>query len=141
MTDKSDRPEYQAFARRLHAAMQAKGVGNSDLARAIWGEVEDAKGYKVAKNRHQVALYLKGKAMPERATLQKICEFLEVPVEEMAPETQTAAIDRTRPELNFAMLSAQPGMVHLQINSILPLNVAVEIVRLYQQAKNAKGSE
>jgi transcriptional regulator with XRE-family HTH domain len=134
-TIKADKPEHQAFARRLHAAMQAKGMGNSDLARAVWGEVEDAKGYKVAKNRHQVAVYLKGEGMPERGTLQKISEIVEVPVEELAPETQTAAIDRSRPELAMAMLSGQPGMAHLQINATLPLNVAVEIVRIFQQAK------
>jgi hypothetical protein len=137
-TQKMDKPEYQAFARRLHAAMNAKGWGNSDLARAVWGEVEDDKGYKVAKNRHQVAVYLKGEGMPERATLKKIAEMLDTTVEDLAPDTQTAAIDRTRPEMAMSMLGGQPGMVHLQINATLPLNVAVEIVRIFQSAKEAK---
>lgn len=136
MAAKVDKPEYQAFARRLHAAMQEKGMGNSDLARAVWGEVEDGKGYKVAKNRHQVAVYLKGEGMPERATLQKICEVLGKTVEDLAPETQTAAIDRTRPEMAMSMVSGQPGMAHLQINSTLPLDVAVEIIRIFQAAKS-----
>lgn len=134
---KVDKPENQSFARRLDAAMRAKAMGNSDLARAVWGEVEDGKGYKVAKNRHQVALYLKGEAMPERATLTKIAEVLGTTADELAPDLQGAAIDRTRPEMAMAMLSGQPGMVHLQINATLPLNVAVEIVRIFQQSKGS----
>jgi transcriptional regulator with XRE-family HTH domain len=134
-TQKVDKPEYQAFARRLHTAMNAKGMGNSDLARAVWGEVDDNKGYKVAKNRHQVAVYLKGEGMPERATLQKIAEVLGTTADELAPETQTAAIDRARPEMAMTMLAGQPGMAHLQINATLPLNVAVEIIRIFQTAK------
>lgn len=52
-----NREELERFARRLHVAMTAKGLSNSDLARAVWGETADGKGYKVARNRDRIGVY------------------------------------------------------------------------------------
>lgn len=133
-TPRSTRMENQQFARRLHAAMTNKGMNNSDLARALWGETTDTKGYKVAKNRDRIAVYLRGEGLPAPATLHKMADVLDVPKEELMPEIATPNIDRSHPEFAMKMLG-NTNRVQLQINAIVPLSVAVEITRLYEQAK------
>ena len=130
-----ERVEMDQFARRLHAAMTAKGFNNSDLARAVWGETEDAKGYKVARNRDRIGVYLKGTQFPEPATLAKIAEALGTTAEELAPEITAAAVDRERPELSISMVSGHPDKVHVQVNALLPLSAAVEISRIIERVK------
>lgn len=39
------------FSRRLYKFMTEQGMSQSDLARKVWGETDDPRGFKVAKNR------------------------------------------------------------------------------------------
>jgi transcriptional regulator with XRE-family HTH domain len=130
-----ERVELDQFARRLHAAMNAKGLNNSDLARIVWGEAKDAKGYTVARNRDRIGVYLKGDGFPEPKTLAKLAEALDTTAEELAPEITAASVDRERPELAMTMVSGHADKVHVQVNALLPLGVAVEISRLVERAK------
>lgn len=134
-TSRPSRMENQQFARRLHAAMTAKGMNNSDLARALWGETEDSKGYKVAKNRDRIAVYLRGEGMPAPGTLHKMAGVLGVPKEELVPEVATPNIDRSHPEFAMKMIAGDTNRVQLQINAVVPLSVAVQIMALYEHAK------
>lgn len=127
--------ERDTFARRLHAAMQDKGMSNSDLARAVWGDVTDSQGYKVAKNRDRVAVYLKGTGFPEPATLHKIAEAVGVSKDDLAPTMASSAIDADRPEFAISMVSGSIDKCHVQINALLPLTVAMEIGKLYEASK------
>jgi transcriptional regulator with XRE-family HTH domain len=137
VTNRPARMENQQFARRLHQAMTDKGMNNSDLARALWGETEDTKGYKVAKNRDRIAVYLRGEGLPAPATLHKMANILDVPKEELVPDLSTPTIDRSHPEVAMKMISGDANKVQLQINGVVPLAVAVEIIKLYEQAKKA----
>lgn len=130
-----ERVEIDQFARKLHAAMNAKGMSNSDLARAVWGEVTDGKGYKVAKNRERIGVYLKGEGFPEPRTLAKLAEALDTTSEELAPEITASTVDRERPELAMTMVSGHSDRVHVQVNALLPLRAAVEITRIVEHAK------
>jgi hypothetical protein len=136
-TIRPSRMENQQFARRLHQAMTDKGMNNSDLARALWGETQDTKGYKVAKNRDRIAVYLRGEGLPAPATLHKMASILAVPKEELVPDLTTPTIDRSHPEVAMKMISGDANKVQLQINGVVPLSVAVEIIKLYEQAKKA----
>lgn len=120
------------FARRLHAAMSEKGFNNSELARRVWGETKDAKGYNVAKNRDRIGVYLKGKGFPEPDTLAKLAECLDTTPDKLAPEMTVAAVDGERPEFAMTMVGEQ---MHVQINAVLPLSVANEIAELVIKAK------
>jgi len=112
--------------------MKKKGWDNSDLARAVWGETTDTKGYKVAKNRDRISVYLHGAGFPKPSTLHKIAEVLGVAKDELAPERMAAAIDREYPE--FSMIAVGEHM-HVQMNALLPPSIAAEISKLYAQAK------
>lgn len=133
--DGANRIEQDQFARRLHAAMVNKGLSNSDLARAVWGETTDTKGYKVARNRDRIAVYLKGAGMPEAGTLHKLAEVLGVPKEQLAPSVTAAVVDRERPEFAMTMVPGQSGRVHLQMNMLVPLTLAVEVSKLIEADK------
>lgn len=130
-----ERIEMEQFARRLHTAMTAKGLTNSDLARLVWGETTDKKGYTVARNRDRISVYLRAEALPEPATLEKIAAALGLTKEDLAPELAAAAIDREKPELAMTMVAGHPDKVHLQINVLIPLSVATQIIALLNEAK------
>lgn len=130
----------QQFARRLHQLMTDRGWSNSDLARKVWGETVDKKGYTVAKNRDRVGVYLRGEGLPEPATLGKMAEAFGMSKEELAPDLTAAAVDREKPEIGFTMVQGHTDRVHLQINTLVPLSVATQIVALIEQAKAAKNA-
>jgi transcriptional regulator with XRE-family HTH domain len=133
--------EMQQFARRLHQLMTQKGWSNSDLARQVWGETTDTKGYTVAKNRDRVGVYLRGEGLPEPATLEKIAGVFGITKEDLAPDLTAAAVDRDKPEIGFTMVQGHTDRVHLQINTIVSLSVASQIVALIEQAKSAAKQE
>jgi hypothetical protein len=130
--------EIDQFARRLHAAMNAKGMNNSDLAREVWGETTDANGYSVARNRDRIGVYKAGKGFPDPENLALIAKALDTTAEELAPEITVSTIDRERPELAMNMVAGHTDKVHMQVNALLPLAIAVEISRLVERAKRGK---
>jgi hypothetical protein len=115
--------------------MTAKGFSNSDLARRVWGETTDNKGYKVARNRDRIAVYLQGKGFPEPATLHKITQKLGVAKEELAPHVAIAPVDRVRPEFSMTTMGDDSSRAFVQVNALLPLSIAVEISKLVLEAK------
>jgi hypothetical protein len=115
--------------------MNEKALSNSDLARLVWGETKDAKGYPVAKNRDRIGVYLKGEGFPEPRTLAKLAEALGTTAEELAPEITAATVDRERPELAMTAVGGDTDKMHVQVNALLPLDVAVKIMEIVAQAK------
>jgi transcriptional regulator with XRE-family HTH domain len=80
------RPEYRQFAETLKAAMTKLGITSSELARQIWGTMQDKRGYAVARNRDRIGHYLAGTSYPEDENLQKLADALGLPVETLAIE-------------------------------------------------------
>ena len=135
------RPEYVEFARRLQEAMNAKGFSNSDLARLVWDEMTDSKGYKLARNRDRIAVYLQGKGFPEASTLHKVAQVLGVPKAELAPHIAIAVVDRQRPEFSMTTVGEEGNRALVQVNAVLPLSIAVEISKLILRAKTLANGE
>lgn len=67
----------QRFAKNLRAAMQAKGISQSDLARAVYGEERtDKNGYSQPVGKDRISAYVNSKVLPNDETLAKIAEAL-----------------------------------------------------------------
>lgn len=130
----------QEFARRLYKALVEKGWSQSDLARRAFGTKTDERGYKVAKGRDRISVYLRGAGYPEPRTLQKIAKVLRMSVEDLAPEIHSATIDRERPEVMIHQAAGHSDKVHLVVNKIVPYLVATKVMDLINEADNATGS-
>ena len=116
--------------------MNKKGFNNSDLARAVWGETTDSKGYIVARNRDRIGVYLKGQGFPEASTLAKIAKVLDTTAEELAPHTAAAEVDGNEFSTNLV-----GDCMHVQMNMMLPLPIANEIARLVTEARTKERVE
>jgi transcriptional regulator with XRE-family HTH domain len=72
------------FAERLREAMQREGLNASDVARRVWGEIQDKRGYYVARNRDRIGFYLAGVSFPEDENLRKLAEAVGLSYEALA---------------------------------------------------------
>ncbi|UUJ74493.1 transcriptional repressor [Microcystis phage Mae-Yong1326-1] len=127
-----------SFARRLHEAMLRKGWNQSDVARAMWGEVTDNRGYKVARNRDRVSQYLRGESIPEAANLQKLADIFGMDVADLAPDLVASAVDKARPEVALTAIAGHPDRVHLVVNKLVPLAVAARVVAIISDLEDSK---
>lgn len=156
-----ERPEYARFGQIVLHAMLKKGMNQSDLAKAIWGTVKDARGYEVAKNRDRITHYVKGRAYPEPENLAKLIEVLDLNPEDVQvsklvrgamrsspprmdalPVTKLAAetppVTKLAAEtLNISLLAAEPGKMLLQMQQILPTALVLLILKMVTDAKAA----
>lgn len=129
--------QQEDFAEKLQHLMQLRSMSQSDLARQIWGTTKDKRGYEVARNRDRISTYLAGAGIPEPENLKKLAAALGVQVQDLIdwdttkPLTQRAASARV--DVHLALAPGQPGMMHLQVNTILPSNVAMEIIMLIEK--------
>jgi hypothetical protein len=69
---------HEEFATWLDIEMACRGLTKSSLARLIWGSVDDPRGYKVAKNRDRIGVYLSGTGYPSLDTKYKLAEVFDV---------------------------------------------------------------
>ncbi len=123
------------FAERLQAALIKKGWSQSDLARTIWGEDTDSRGYSVAKGRDRISSYLRGKSVPEPRNLHAIADKLDMDPSELAPDLYRRTANKAGSEAMFDVIAGEPDKAHVRINMIAPLSVAVEMMQLYERAK------
>jgi transcriptional regulator with XRE-family HTH domain len=124
------------FKERLYQARTQQGWSQSELARQVWGEIEDSRGYKVAKNRDRISAYERGKSVPERHNLEAMAAVFGVPPEELAPDltAERAAAEGKTPAIRMTMLEDQQGVVRLQVDLILPLATASQIIAYLSEA-------
>jgi transcriptional regulator with XRE-family HTH domain len=132
----------EAFARRLFELMAERGLSQSDLARKIWGETKDTKGYPVARNRDRIGNYLRGRSYPEQANLKLLAEALEVSVEDIIPGANLPPVDQqglksTRtPDVTVETLpskAGEPAQALLTVRKVLPMSVVVQVLGLIHQ--------
>ncbi len=130
----------ETFARNLHQAMLDRGMSQSDLARALWGETTTPEGRTVAKSRERISVYLRGRTIPTTQTLRSIAEVLGMTPEELAPNVIGAAVDRDNPEFSMSMVAGHSDKVFVRVSKLLPLHYAVEIANIIDRAeKHSKG--
>lgn len=120
------------FKQRLYQLRRDRGWSQSELARRVWGETTDARGYTVAKNRDRVSAYESGKAIPERTNLEALASALGVSMEELAPDL---ILTRHKAAVQPAAFEMQivGGEAHLKMDAMVPLSVAVQIVALLEK--------
>jgi len=122
--------EIEQFARKLYDKMTEKGLSQSDLARRAFGTKLDERGYKVAKSRDRISVYLKGTSLPDPKNLALLADALDVTPEELAPDITAATVDRENPEVALTSIAGHGDKVHLQVNKLVPLTLAAEIVSM-----------
>jgi transcriptional regulator with XRE-family HTH domain len=116
--------------------MTAKGLSQSDLARAAFGTLQTKEGYEVAKNRDRISVYLAGKALPDPGNLKALADVLGMTVEELAPPPAVPAAVREAPSLAMHAIPGQQGMVQLQINMRVSVALAAKIMALIGEHEN-----
>lgn len=132
-----ERLELERFARKLHEAMVSKGWSQSDLAAEVWGRSTDTRGYKVAKGRDRISVYLQGKSVPDPKNLQKIADVLGMKVDELAPDITASAIEKENPEIAMTAIAGHPDKVFLRVNKLVPLELAAQIISMLSAVKAA----
>jgi len=136
-------PTRDSFPKKLREAMAAKQMTPSDLARAIWGTVADPRGYKVARNRDRIGVYLAGTGYPSKETLPKLCEALgwsmdEVPASNSGKEPRALAGGS---DFSFSLLADQPSLCLIYIRKNLPTEVGMKILRLITDDEQSRSRE
>jgi transcriptional regulator with XRE-family HTH domain len=130
------RLEIANFSRRLHEIMIEKGLSQSDLARKIWGTIENNQGYTVAKNRDRISVWLRGEVIPDARNMKMLAEALDTELEDLAPDIMAATVDRESPEISMNMIAGHSDKVHLHINKLLPFVLASKIVQMIADQEN-----
>jgi transcriptional regulator with XRE-family HTH domain len=126
------------FSRKLQHLMNQREMSQSDLARLMWGQIEQASGYPAAKNRDRISKWLAGKRLPDGRSLEKLCQILECDASALAPSVVTGNAEAQHPELRMTVIAGHRDLVHLTFNTVLPLEAAVQMIAIYK-AHNTRG--
>jgi transcriptional regulator with XRE-family HTH domain len=117
----------ETFGQRVVRLRLAKGWESpSDLARAIWGEKLDGRGFMVANNRDTIWRYENDKGKPSRANLEKLAAALGVPPDELDPERSTR-VSPVIETLTIEVVSKERNEQRLALNMVLPGDLAFSV--------------
>mgnify|MGYP002683741061 CR=1 FL=1 len=116
------------FARRLQAAMVAKGMQQSDLARSAQIHLPKDKRF----GRDSISLYIRAKSLPGPLHLKALCAALGRKPEELLPTRGIPSAGENTPTFDARDLG--DGNTWLRINQAVPWNAAIEIMRLVKGA-------
>ena len=129
-----ERAELAAFSRKLNDLMARAGMSQSDLARALWGTMVDARGRDVARNQDRISHYTRGTQMPEPKTLKALAGVFSVPVTDLVPSLMSHEGKGAPAEISFTLLAGGSDMALLTVNKMLPLALATQVLALLAQA-------
>lgn len=118
------------FANRLQEMRKAKGWNQSDLARAVWGELTTKDGRQVARNRDRISAYEMGKSWPDPHNLQAIAKALEVKPEDLAPDITASTVERQNPALSITQIAGHSDKVHLVVNQLVSMDTATQVMAI-----------
>lgn len=125
------------FATNLYRARTEAGLSQSELARKVWGETEDHRGYKVARNRDRISVYERGIAVPSRENLIALAEALGKTPEQLDPTSLSHVASQGEPAIQMTMVEGKPDSVHLKINTLTSLAKASQIIALLSPEEGA----
>ena len=122
------------FAAMIKEAREAKGWNYSEVAKKIWGETVDSRGYTLARNRGVIPRLESGKTIPRARAIADIAEALGIDVDELGQardEAENAREDRIIPETDFTAgaVAGQPHLVQMTIKAVVPLERFALIVK------------
>jgi transcriptional regulator with XRE-family HTH domain len=127
--------DAEAFGRRLASILAERNMTQSDFARQVWGETEDAKGYKTARGRDRISDYVNGRALPSPKLLREMAESLGMSPEQLAPDIAASAAAREKPAILMSIPTGRPDMMHVQVDLLIPSELAPELLTLLNKAK------
>lgn len=129
-------PQRPDFVEKMRKLMHEKRFSQSALARRIWGEIEDPRGYKVARNRDRISSWLAGKSLPDPDNLTALARALGVSPDELMPPTEPTPGSRNTygpPEISITSVAGTaPGLVLLQVNKMVSMPVALKVAGLLE---------
>lgn len=129
------------FSRKLRRLMAMKQLSQSDLARECWGEEETTQGYLAARGRDKINRYISGKQMPDPDSLMRMARALGVAEAELAPTVVGSALEREHPEIRMTMIAGHREHVHLTLDSVMPLECAVQIMAMFEKYQTRGATE
>lgn len=112
------------FARRLQAAMIAKGWQQSDLAREAEKQLPKNKRF----GRDSVSLYIRAKSLPGPLYLKALCGALGTKSEDLLPTRGIPSAGENNPAMDARDLG--DGNVWLRINQAVPWSEALKVMQL-----------
>lgn len=113
----------KTFPDRLQRLMDDAKMTRAELAREIWGNMTDERGYDVPRNRQMIGKYLHGQSYPTSGTRRKMAEALgctytnlfpnEAPQDRPGSGVTLTQVDRRNSQLTFSVII--PTVVALRI--------------------------
>lgn len=137
--DSASQMVFAEFARRLQAAMQAKGWNQSELARACEKHLPKASKGQIQNlnfGRDRISHYVRGVSLPRPESLAVIAKALGVEQDELMPPLGVPSAGGDRPA--FQMQSAGDGRVFLSINRTMSMALAMQIAGLLNEEDGQK---
>jgi len=123
------------FKQRLYLVRRDKGWSQSELARRVWGEMEDKRGYMVAKNRDRISAYESGRSVPERSNLDAIAEALGMSVAELAPDLVLSKPHTLGNDPSGVSVKMVPGgKAHLRVDCVVSAATAMAVAEMLIQS-------
>jgi len=116
----------KAFPSRLQRLLDEKHMTKADLARKVWGEMVDERGYTVARNRQTLGRYLAGQTYPTHSTRIMIAEALGVPYAELFPSEDPTE----RVGSGVTLEPKGKSTSHLTLDVDLPTDVALDVIQI-----------
>lgn len=144
--------------------MARKGWSQSDLSRAVFGEIVRADGYKAAKSHASIRTYLNGTGCPRPRTMAKLLDVLglrreDVEADKFMREAATARRQAATARrygvmsetsspggpppvtddvtLQVSTLTGEPDKAVLYIRKIVPTALALKICAMVAEADSA----
>ena len=125
----------RSFAATLASLLHSRGWNQSDLARHVWGTREEKDGRESAAGRDKVSRYMKGVQLPDPKTLKQMADALGVTIEELAPDIAAEVAERAPPAMLLSQPEGRPDLIHLQLNLLLPAELAVKVAQIVTEAQ------
>ena len=127
------------FATMIRQAREAKGWTYAELAREIWGEIVDSRGYVTGRNRGIVPRWESGEVVPRPQSIKMIAEALDISESDLAAARQEAEDARKgrsipAPEFSAGSVAGRPDLVLMSLKAIVTLE---EFARIAKDVKFA----
>jgi transcriptional regulator with XRE-family HTH domain len=111
------------FAKRLYHAIVNKAWTQSELAR------------RSGLTRNAVSTYVTARALPTPANLDALAKALGVAADELLPPVRDALAPATATIETCSFREVEGGQARLQVNKIVPMDTALEVIRLVNSDK------
>jgi transcriptional regulator with XRE-family HTH domain len=121
------------FANTLRNAMAEQQMTQSDVARAVWGNTTDPRGYQVAKNRDRIGAYLAGTGYPSKETLPKLCKAVGLSMDKLPPATRSTAPRAGARDFSFSILPDET--VFIEMRKVVSMDIGLKILQLVTEAR------